>query len=134
MSNIQVIGIIAALIGIGMFGYLRSEKDEYAERKVSIDSTEAKVALAMIEKLAQSTNSLAQCISPKANPVIQQELIRTSIRLQEADSISLTQAEWTGDYLKIQIQALVNGKKATAYRFMLEAEAEGRLKVLGVQF
>ena len=134
MSNIQVIGIIAALIGIGMFGYLRSEKDEYAERKVSIDSTEAKVALAMIEKLAQSTNSLAQCISPKANPVMQQELIRTSIRLQEADSISLTQAEWTGDYLKIQIQALVNGKKATAYRFMLEAEAEGRLKVLGVQF
>lgn len=134
MSNIQVIGIIAALIGIGMFGYLRSEKDEYAERKVSIDSTEAKVALVMIEKLAQSTNSLAQCISPKANPVMQQELIRTSIRLQEADSISLTQAEWTGDYLKIQIQALVNGKKATAYRFMLEAEAEGRLKVLGVQF
>lgn len=134
MSNIQVIGIIAALIGIGMFGYLRSEKDEYAERKVSIDSTEAKVALAMIEKLAQSTNSLAQCISPKANPVIQQELIRTSIRLQEADSISLTQAEWTGDYLKIQIQALVNGKKATAYRFMLEAEAEDRLKLLGVQF
>ena len=88
----------------------------------------------MIEKLAQSTNSLAQCISPKANPVVQQELIRTSIRLQEADSISLTQAEWTGDYLKIQIQALVDGKKATAYRFMLEAEAEDRLKLLGVQF
>ena len=134
MSNIQVIGIIAAIIGIGIFGYLRSEKDEYAERKVSIDSTEAKAALAMIEKLVQSTNSLAQCISLKANPVVQQELIRTSIRLQEADSISPTQAEWTGDYLKIQIQALVDGKKATAYRFMLEAEAEDRLKILGVQF
>ena len=134
MSNIQVIGIIAAIIGIGMFGYLRSEKDEYAERKVSIDSTEAKAALAMIEKLAQSTNSLAQCISLKANPVVQQELIRTSIRLQEADSISLTQAEWTGDYLKIQIQALVDGNKTSVYRFMLEAEAEDRLKILGVQF
>jgi len=134
MSNIQVIGIIAAIIGIGIFGYLRSEKDEYAERKVSIDSTEAKAALAMIEKLVQSTNSLAQCISLKANPVVQQELIRTSIRLQEADSISPTQAEWTGDYLKIQIQALVDGKKTSVYRFMLEAEAEGRLKILGVQF
>ena len=134
MRNAQIIGIIAAIIGIGIFGYLRSEKDEYAERKVSIDSTEAKAALAMIEKLAQSTNSLAQCISPKANPVVQQELIRTSIRLQEAASISLTQAEWTGDYLKIQIQVLADGKKATAYRFMLEAEAEDRLKLLGVQF
>ena len=133
MSNIQVIGIIVAIIGIGIFGYLRSEKDEYAERKISIDSTEAKAALAMIEKLAQSTNSLAQCISPKANPVVQQELIRTSIRLQEADSISLTNAEWTGDYLKIHIQVLVDSNKANAYRFMLEAEAEGQLKLLAVQ-
>ena len=134
MSNIQVIGIIVAIICIGTFSYLRSEKDEYAERKISIDSTEAKAALAMIENLAQSTNSLAQCISPKANPVVQQELIRTSIRLQEADSISLTHAEWTGDYLKIYIQVLEDSNKANAYRFMLEAEAEGQLKLLGVQF
>ena len=134
MGNTQIIGIIAAIIGIGVFGYLRSEKNEYAEREVSIDSIEAKAALAIIEKLAQSTNCLTQSISPKANPVVQQELIRTSIRLQEAYSISLTHAEWTGDYLKIQILALVDGNKASQYRFMLEPEAEDVLKLLGVQY
>ena len=124
MGNIQIIGIIAVIIGIGVFGYLRSEKNEYAERKVSIDSIEAKAALAIIEKLAQSTNCLTQCISPKANPVVQQELIRASIQLQKADSTSLTHAEWVGDYLKIQIQALVDGNKSSQYRYIFEPEAE----------
>ena len=134
MGNIQIIGIIAAIIGIGVFGYLRSEKNEYAERKVSIDSIEAKAALVILEKLAQSTNCLAQCISPKADPVVQQELIRASIQLQKADSTSLTHAEWVGDYLKIQIQALVDGNKKSQYRYILEPEAEDGLRLLGVQY
>ena len=134
MGNIQIIGIIAVIIGIGVFGYLRSEKNEYAERKVSIDSIEAKAALAIIEKLAQSTNHLAQCISPKANPIAQQELTRTSIQLQKANSTSLTHAEWVGDYLKIQIQALVDGNKSSQYRYIFEPEAEDGLKLLGVQY
>ena len=134
MGNAQIIGIIAAIIGIGVFGYLRSEKNEYAERKVSIDSIEAKAALAIIEELAQSTNYLAQCISPKANPVVQQELIRTSIQLQEAHSISLTHAEWAGDYLKIQIQALVDGNKKSQYRYILKPETGDGLSLLGIQY
>lgn len=127
MNSSQIIMIVVAVIGVGAFGYLRSDKNEYSEREVGLDSPEAKAALAIIEKLAQSTNYLAQCISPKASPAVQKQLIRSAIQLRESGEVLFTDAQWTGDYLKIQVRA-----RGNIHCFTLEPEVEGGLKLLGV--
>jgi len=84
MNSVQIIIILAAVAAIGVFGYLRSDKNEYAEREVALDSTESKEAEAIFKQLAQSTNYLVQCISSKANPAVQQMLLRSAVALKES--------------------------------------------------
>ena len=116
------------MVGIAIFGFMRSNENEYAERPMALDSAEARAALSIFEQLTQSTNALAEVISPKANPMVQQRLLRSANQLQTAGSVELTSAHWTGDYLKIQIQAAEE-----SHWFTLERAADDGLKLLGVQ-
>ena len=59
MSSAQTILIGVAVVGITVFGFMRSDENEYAEQVVALDSTEAKAALAIFKQLSQSTNALA---------------------------------------------------------------------------
>ena len=77
MSSAQIIIILVAIAGIGVFGYLRSDKNEYAEREVALDSAESKKAEAIFKQLVQ-------CISSKASPVVQQMLLRSAVALKES--------------------------------------------------
>ena len=128
MSSAQTILIGVAVVGLTVFGFMRSGENEYAEQVVALDSTEAKAALVIFKQLSQSTNALAEVISPKANPMVQQRLLRSANQLQTAGSVELTSAHWTGDYLKIQIQAAEE-----SHWFTLEQAADDGLKLLGVQ-
>ena len=128
MSSAQYILIGVAVVGIAIFGFMRSNENEYAERPMALDSDEARAALSIFEQLTQSTNALAEVISPKANPMVQQRLLRSANQLQTAGSVELTSAHWTGDYLKIQIQAAEE-----SHWFTLEQVADDGLKLLGVQ-
>ena len=128
MSSAQTILIGVAVVGITMFGFMRSDENEYAEQVVALDSTEAKAALAIFKQLSQSTNALADAISPKANPVIQQHLQRSAARLQTAGTVELINAHWTGDYFKVQIKAAEE-----SHWFTLEQGGGAGLKLLGVQ-
>ena len=128
MTSAQYILIGIAVVGIATFGFMRSNENEYVERPMALDSVEAKAALSIFEQLTQSTNALAEVISPKANPMVQQRLLRSANQLQTAGSVELTSAHWTGDYLKIQIKAA----KASHW-FTLEQVADDGLKLLGVQ-
>ena len=129
MNSSQLIVIIVAVISFAVFGYIRSEKNEYAEREVELESLETKAALEIFEKLAQSTNYLAVCISPKAGPAVRKQLIRSANQLREAGTASLAEAHWIGGYLKVYVRAL-----GETHCFKLEPEAEGGLKLLGVQY
>ena len=60
--------------------------------------------------------------------MVQQRLLRSANQLQTAGSVELTSAHWTGDYLKIQIQAAEE-----SHWFTLEQVADDGLKLLGVQ-
>ena len=133
MNSAQIIIILAAVPAIGVFGYLRSGKKEYAEREVALDSTESKEAEAIFKQLAQSTNYLAQCISPKASPVVQQMLLRSAVALKESGKATLVGAYWSGDYLKVQVKAPTDDAETAQHWFTLESEANGELKLLGVQ-
>ena len=133
MNSVQIIIILAAVAAIGVFGYLRSDKNEYAEREAALDSAESKAAEAIFKQLAQSTNYLVQCISSKASPVVQQMLLRNAVALKESSSATLTGAHWSGDYLKVQVKARTNDDEAAQQWFTLESEVNGELKLLGVQ-
>ena len=131
MNSVQIISILAAVAAIGVFGYLRSDRNEYAEREVALDSTESKEAEAIFKQLAQSTNYLVQCISSKANPAVQQMLLRSAVALKESSSVTLIGAYWSGDYLKVQVKAPADDAETAQYWFTLEPEANGELKLLG---
>ena len=133
MNSVQIIIILAAVAAIGVFGYLRSDRNEYAEREVALDSTEAKEAEAIFKQLAQSTNYLVQCISSKASPAIQQMLLRSAVALKESGKATLVGAYWSGDYLKVQVKAPTDDAETTQHWFTLGSEANGELKLLGVQ-
>ena len=132
MSSASIIIILVAVAAIGVFGYLRSDKNEYAERE-ALDSAESKAAEAIFKQLAQSTNYLVQCISSKASPVVQQMLLRSAVALKESGKATLVGAYWSGDYLKVQVKAPTDGAKPAQHWFTLESEANGELKLLGVQ-
>ena len=133
MNNVQIIIILAAVASIGVFGYLRSDRNEYAEREVALDSTEAKEAEAIFKQLVQSTNYLVQCISSKASPVVQQMLLRSAVALKESGKATLVGAYWSGDYLKVQVKAPTDDAETVRHWFTLESETNGELKLLGVQ-
>ena len=128
MSNAQYILLGIAVVGVAVFGFMRSDENEYAERPMALDSAEAKAALAIFEQLTQSTNALSEVISPKANPMVQQRLLRSAARIQTAGTVELINAHWTGNYLKVQIQAAEE-----SHWFTLEQASDDGLKLLGVQ-
>lgn len=128
MSNAQYILLGVAVVGVAVFGFMRSDENEYAERPMALDSAEAKAALAIFEQLTQSTNALSEVISPKANPMVQQRLLRSAARIQTAGTVELINAHWTGNYLKVQIQAAEE-----SHWFTLEQASDDGLKLLGVQ-
>ena len=133
MNSAQIIIILAAVAAIGVFGYLRSDRNEYAEREVALDSTEAKEAEAIFKQLAQSTNYLVQCISSKASPVVQQMLLRSAVALKESGKATLVGAYWSGDYLKVQVKARTDAAETVQHWFTMESGPTGELKLLGVQ-
>ena len=128
MSNAQYILLGVAVVGVAVFGFMRSDENEYAERPMALDSAEAKAALAIFEQLTQSTNALSEVISPKANPMVQQRLLRSAAQNQTAGTVELINAHWTGNYLKVQIQAAEE-----SHWFTLEQASDDGLKLLGVQ-
>ena len=79
MRRAQIIIILLTVAVVGAFGYFRSDKNEYAEREVALDSVEVKNAEVIFKQLAKSTNHLVHCISPKASPVGQQMLLRGAV-------------------------------------------------------
>ncbi len=128
MSTTQFMLIGVAAVGIGVFAWMRTDNNSYAEREVALDSPEAQAALALLEQLTQSTNALPEVISPKANLMVQQRLLRRAIHLKESGSVTLDSAHWTGDYLKVQVSSAPQD-----LWFTLEKAGDEGLKLLGVQ-
>ena len=133
MSSAQIIIILVAVMAIGILGYLRSDKNEYAEHEVALDSIEAKNAEVIFKQLAKSTNYLSQCISPKASPVVQKMLLRSAVALKDSGKVTLAGAHWSGAYLKVQVKAATETDPNAEHWFTLESESKGGLKLLGVQ-
>ena len=88
----------------------------------------------MFKQLANSTNSLAEFLSPDSSPIAQQSLLRCAHQLSEAGELTIKQAEWSGEYFRVQISSPTKADATTKHWFLLAANEEGTLQLMGVQY
>ena len=133
MSKPQIILIAVAVAGLTLYGFLREGGNEHAEREVGLDSKEAQAALAMFRQLSESTNYLAQFLSPKANPIAKRMLHQRARQLSESTEVTLKQAAWFGEYLRVEILGVTKAGDTNSHWFLLTEDEGGRLRLMGVQ-
>lgn len=133
MSKPQIILIVVAVAGLALYGFLRQGGDEYAEREVGLDSKDAQAALMLFRKLSKSTNHLAQFLSPKANPIAKRMLHQRARQLSESTEVTLKQAAWFGDFLRVEILGVTKAGDTNSHWFLLTEDEGGELRLMGVQ-
>lgn len=125
--------IAVAVAGLALYGFLREGGSEFTEREVELDSKEAKAALAMFRQLAESTNHLAQFLSPKANPIAKRMLHQRARQISESTEVTLKQAAWSGDFLRVEILGVTKAGATNSHWFLLTEDEGGKLRLMGVQ-
>ena len=133
MSKPQIILIVVAVAGLALYGFLRQGGDEYAEREVGLDSKDARAALMLFRKLSKSTNHIAQFLSPKANPIAKRMLHQRARQLSESTEVTLKQAAWFGDFLRVEILGVTKAGDTNSHWFLLTEDEGGELRLMGVQ-
>ena len=133
MNNQRVILIAVVVTGIGVYGFLRSDGNDYAERAVALDSKEVKQVESMMQQLSASTNHLAECLSADVNPMAQQQLLQRAQQMTGASEVKVKQAEWSGDYFRVLVSSPSKADASDSHWFLLVADEGGALKLLGVQ-
>jgi hypothetical protein len=129
MNRTQLIIIVVVIVAIAVTLFMWPKDNEFADREVALDSSEAKAALAIIEKLAESTNHLAANLSAEAPPVARQQLLQLSQKLTQAANVKLKKVAWRGEYLSVAVTC----SPAAEHWFYLAEDEAGQLKLLGVQ-
>jgi hypothetical protein len=128
MSRTQLIIIFVGVIAVGVSVFTGSKDNEFTDHEVALDSSEAKAALSIFEKLAESTNHLVANLSADAPPIARQKLLHAQ-QLTQADTVKLKEASWRGEYLSVAVTC----SPAAEHWFYLAEDEAGQLKLLGVQ-
>ena len=131
-GKILIIGVVAA--GLAVFGFVRSDENDYAERAAALDSEEVQQVETMLQRLQQSTNHLAEYLSADSNLMAQQQLLHRAQQLTEAIEVKMLQAEWSGDYFRVHVGSPSKADVSASHWFLLAADEAGALKLLGVQY
>ena len=134
MSKGKILIIGMAAVGLAVFGFVRSDGNDYAERSVPLDSEEVKQVETMFQRLQQSTNHLAEYLSADSNLMAQQQLLHRAQQLTEAIEVKMLQAEWSGDYFRVHVSSPSKADASARHWFLLAADEAGALKLLGVQY
>ena len=125
--------IVVAVTGLAIYGFLREGGNKHAEREVRLDSREARAVLAMFRQLAESTNHLAQFLSPKVSPIAKRMLHQRARQLSESTEITLKQAAWSGDFFRVEILGVTKAGDTNSHWFLLAEDEGGELRLMGVQ-
>ena len=134
MSKGKILIIGVAAVGLAVFGFVRSDGNDYAERSVPLDLEEVKQVETMLQRLQQSTNHLAEYLSADSNLMAQQQLLQRAQQLTEAIEVKVLQAEWSGDYFRVHVGSPSKADVSASHWFLLAADEAGALKLLGVQY
>ncbi len=84
--------------------------------------------------MQQSTNHLAEYLSADSNLMAQQQLLQRAQQLTEAIEVKVLQAEWSGDYFRVHVGSPSKADVSASHWFLLAADEDGTLKLLGVQY
>ena len=134
MSKGKILIIGMAAVGLAVFGFVRSDGNDYAERAVALDSEEVQQVESMLQRLQQSTNHLAEYLSADSNLRAQQQLLQRAQQLTEAIEVKVLQAEWSGDYFRVHVGSPSKADVSASHWFLLAADEAGALKLLGLQY
>ena len=134
MSKGKILIIGMAAVGLAVFGFVRGDGSDYAERAAALDSEEVQQVETMLQRLQQSTNHLAEYLSTDSNPMAQQQLLQRAQQLTEAIEVKVLQAEWSGDYFHVHVGCPSKANASANHWFLLAVDEAGALKLLGVQY
>ena len=133
MSKGKILIIGVAAVGLAVFGFVRSDGNDYAERAAALDSEEVQQVETMLQRLQQSTNHLAEYLSADPNLMAQQQLLQRAQQLTEATEVKVRQAEWSGDYFRVHVSSPSKVNASASHWFLLAADEVGTLQLMGVQ-
>ena len=124
--------LLAGAVALGVLAW-RSTRDtnEFEDHSVALDSKEAKVALAVLKQLAQSTNHIEACLSPKANPMVRRQVLQRAIQMRQAKEIKLKKAAWRRSYLSVDVACPAAKDPGATLHFYLVKNDQGELKLIG---
>ena len=130
--------IILAILGltVGAWQLLPIAKDapnKYEPQPLALDSDEAGCALALLSRMAESTNHLDQCMSLKAPPMARMEVLKWAGRLGENAKLELKEAAWRDNFLSVGVKCADQKTNPKTHFFYMAKGPEGKLRLIGMQ-
>ena len=135
MKASYVILIITGLAVASWQLWLAAEDapNNYEPQPVSLDSDEAGSALALLNRVAESTNHLDQCMVPKTPPMARMEVLKWASRVGKDAKLELKEAAWRDNYLSVGVKCAGQKTNPKIHFFFMAKGPEGKLQLVGVQ-
>ena len=130
--------IILAILGLAvgawqLFPIAKDAPNKYEPQPGALDSDEAGSALALLIRVAESTNHLNQCMGPKTPPMARMEMLKWASRLGKGAKLELKEAAWRDDYLSVGVQSADSKTITNTHYFFMAKGPKGKLQLVGVQ-
>jgi hypothetical protein len=130
--------IILILTGLAVAGWqswttAESAPNKYQARPVPLDSDETCDALKLLRQLAESTNRLDRCMSPKASPMARLEVLKWASQVGKGAQLELRQAEWRDAYFSVGVKLAGQPDSTRAHYFYMAKGPGGKLQLIGAQ-
>ncbi len=135
MKTPYVILIITGLAVAGwqLWPMAKDAPNKYEPQSVALDSDEATDALALLNRVAESTNHLDQYMVPKTPPMAKMEVLKWASRVGEGGKLELKEAAWRDNYLSVGVKCADRKTYPKTHFFYMAKSPEGKLQLIGVQ-
>ena len=135
MKSAYVILIITGLAVAGwqLWPTAKDAPNKYEPQPVALDSDEAGSALALLNRVAESTNYLDQCMGPKTPPMARMEVLKWASRVRKDAKLKLEEAAWRDDYLSVGVKCADQKTNPKTHFFYMAKGPEGKLQLIGIR-
>ena len=135
MKTAYVIIIITGLAVAGwqLWPMAKDAPNKYEPQPVALDSSEATDALALLNRVAESTNHLDQCMVPKPPPMARMEVLKWANRVGKDAKLELKEAAWRDNYLSVGVKCTDQKTNPKTHFFYMAKGPEGKLQLIGVR-
>ena len=135
MKTPYVILIITGLAVAGwqLWPMAKDAPNKYEPQPVALDSSEATDALALLNRVAESTNHLDQCMVPKTPPMARMEVLKWASRVGKGAKLDLKEAAWRDNYLSVGVKCADQKTNPKTHFFYMAKRPDGKLQLIGVR-